>query len=252
MLYTVKEVSALSNVTVKTLHHYHKIGLLLPSEITEAGYRLYGMKELERLQEILFYKELDFPLEKINQLLEDDPERNAILSSQKELLLTRMGRLKGLIETLEASIQHTTEGETMNTRDMFRGFKNEEEWTNALAEQNEYLKDTYDYDLLENNNMDVNEMNEQAAEAVRFMNGMAESLKDGIKYDDESVIHLIGQHLESLNHQGHATSASDFAAQSRFFLSDDFHRNMLESQQTGLSYYLCTAAEAFAETKSME
>jgi DNA-binding transcriptional MerR regulator len=59
MLYTVKEVSDLSGVTIKTLHHYHKIGLLKPREISEAGYRLYGERELERLQEILFYRELE-------------------------------------------------------------------------------------------------------------------------------------------------------------------------------------------------
>ncbi|XWX60162.1 MerR family transcriptional regulator [Desulfitobacterium sp. AusDCA] len=62
MLYTVKEVAELAGVTIKTLHHYHKIGLLLPCEITDAGYRLYGPKELERLQQILFYRELDFSL----------------------------------------------------------------------------------------------------------------------------------------------------------------------------------------------
>ncbi|GGB40658.1 hypothetical protein GCM10011409_17690 [Lentibacillus populi] len=65
MLYTVKEMAKFANVTIKTLHHYHKIGLLYPYKVSEAGYRLYGMKELERLQQILFYRELDFPLKEI-------------------------------------------------------------------------------------------------------------------------------------------------------------------------------------------
>lgn len=69
-MYTVKEVSELSKVTIKTLHHYHKIGLLLPSRISDAGYRLYGMKELERLQEILFYRELEFSLDQIKEMCE--------------------------------------------------------------------------------------------------------------------------------------------------------------------------------------
>lgn len=67
MLYTVKEVSELSNVTVKTLHHYHKIGLLLPCKASGAGYRLYGTNELERLQEILFFREMDTPWIKSRQ-----------------------------------------------------------------------------------------------------------------------------------------------------------------------------------------
>ncbi|WP_397334090.1 MerR family transcriptional regulator [Paenibacillus macerans] len=99
MPYTVKEVSALSGVTVKTLHHYHKIGLLLPCEISEAGYRLYGMKELERLQQILFYRELDLPLVQIKLLLEGEPDRAAILKEQKALLHERKHRLETMIQT---------------------------------------------------------------------------------------------------------------------------------------------------------
>ncbi len=67
--YTVKEIAELTGVTIKTLHHYHKIGLLEPCKVTDAGYRLYGIKELERLQQILFYRELDFSLGDIKKLL---------------------------------------------------------------------------------------------------------------------------------------------------------------------------------------
>ena len=67
MEYTVKQVAEMTGVTVKTLHHYHKIGLLLPCRVTEAGYRLYGEGELMRLQQILFYRELDFSLGDIIQ-----------------------------------------------------------------------------------------------------------------------------------------------------------------------------------------
>lgn len=102
MLYTVKEVSELSGVTIKTLHHYHKIGLLVPSEISEAGYRLYGTKELERLQQILFYRELDFPLQKIRELLDGEPERELILQEQERLLLARQKRLEKIMGTLLA------------------------------------------------------------------------------------------------------------------------------------------------------
>ncbi len=70
-MYTVHEVAKLAHTTVKTLHHYHKIGLLIPEEITEAGYRLYGKKGVERLQQILFYKELDFPFKEIKRLLNE-------------------------------------------------------------------------------------------------------------------------------------------------------------------------------------
>lgn len=245
-MYTVKEVSELTKVTVKTLHHYHKIGLLPPDEISEAGYRLYGMKALERLQQILFYRELDFPLDQIKQLLERQPDRLPVLVSQKQLLAARMQRLQRLIGTIDETIRCTTEGETMDQTRMFAGFHTEEQWLEALEEQNRYVKDQYGYDMLDNAEIEVNEMNAQATEAAQFMNQMAQALKDGLPVDQESVRQLISGHLDFLNQHGHSISAADFAAQCRFFISDEFHRSMLESQQTGLSYYLRVAAESYA------
>lgn len=246
MLYTVKELSDLAKVTVKTLHHYHRIGLLLPHSVSDAGYRLYGEEELERLQQILFYRELDFPLKQIKQLLDGEPERLSILSSQKQLLQSNMSRMERLIQTIDESIRCTEKGVRMDTNKMFSGFQSEEEWKEALSRQNEYLKEKYAYDLIEENSIDVDAMNEAAQEAKQFMDGMAQTLKEGIKHDDPKVEHLIAQHIVSLNSQGHMTTAKDFAAQARFFLQDEFHRNMLEAQQTGLAYYLCVAAEDFA------
>lgn len=87
MQYTVKEVERLTGVTVKALHHYHKIGLLVPYEISDAGYRFYGENELERLQQILFYRELDFSLKDIKKAMDNEPNRLECLTQQKDLLL---------------------------------------------------------------------------------------------------------------------------------------------------------------------
>lgn len=245
-LLTVKEAAKVSGVTVKALHHYHKIGLLLPREISEAGYRLYGMEELQRLQEILFYRELDFPLEKIRRVLEDKPQRTAVLTEQEELLMERKARLEQLLHTLRRSIRHASEGEIMEMEDMFKGFGREEEWKEALSEQNEYLKETYGYDLLEKGTIDVEALNGQAAEAQRFTDGMAEALKNGVKFDHEDVRTLLRDHLDFLNKAGHAFTPQDYVEQAKFFMADDFHRQMLESRQTGLAYYLHAAADSWA------
>jgi DNA-binding transcriptional MerR regulator len=247
VLFTVKEVSDVTNVTIKTLHHYHKIGLLTPCEITEAGYRLYGMKELERLQQILFYRELDIPLKKIKQLLDDERDRVTILTEQKKLLLARVQRLERLLETLDESLDCAKKGEVMEKTKMFKGFEDENEWREALDEQHQYLKEKYGVELLKNQTIDVQAMNEKAMEAQRFLRGMANALKTGVRYDDGKVQHLIRRHLDNLQRHGHAISPANFAAQARFFLDDDFHRQMLESLQNGLAYYLCIAAESFAK-----
>lgn len=248
MLRTVKEVSELSGVTIKTLHHYHKIGLLAPREITDAGYRLYGMEELEKLQQILFYRELDFPLEQIKRLLAAEPDRLAILSEQRKLLLARKDRLEQLIRTMNDTMDKAKKGEGMEMDKMFAGFGSESEWKEALSAQNEHLKETYGFDLMEGDApIDVPEMNAQAAEAAAFMAAMADALRAGKKHSDEEVMSLVERHVAFQREHGDETNAETFAMQCRFFLEDDFHRGMLESQQTGLAYYLSAAADAYSK-----
>ncbi|WP_379153963.1 MerR family transcriptional regulator [Paenibacillus sp. sgz5001063] len=247
MLYTVKEVAELSGTTVKTLHHYHKMGLLRPAEVSEAGYRLYGMPELERLQQILLYKELDFTLEQIGQLLKDEPERLSILVEQEKLLLLRRQRLDTIIETLKKSITSRERGELMKDSEMFKGLASEQEWKEALQEQHDHLKETLDFDLMDASvPINVQKMNDMAMEGAAFMTAMADALRSGLKASDVSIAELIRRHLDYLGEHRHLVSATDFAAQNRFFLSDDFHLRMLEEQQTGLAYYLSAAADAYA------
>ena len=245
MLHTVKEVEELAGVTVKTLHYYHKIGLLQPCKVTEAGYRLYGEKELERLQQILFYRELDFSLIDIKRALDDEPVRLECLAKQQELLLARRQRLDRLIETINESIVLGKEGKAMNETKMFQGL-NKDGWKEALSEQKEYLKSKYRYDLPEVQETQVDNMNEQAIEAQQFIVCMRDALNNGWKADDKKTQEILKNHFLFLNEHGHKIDAKSFAAQTRFFIGDDFHRSMLESQQTGLSYYLCVAADMYA------
>lgn len=208
------------------------------------------MKELERLQEILFYRELDIPLDEIKKLMENHSERLSILLHQEKLLLARRTRLDTIIHTIGKSISSLKRGETMDQKDMFKGLANAEEWNEALSGQNEHLEETYGMEPFQVEQTDVERLNEQAAESAAFMGEMARSLQTGIKHDDEQTESLIRNHLDFLNKHGHKISAVDFVEQTRFFLSDEFHLRMLEDQQTGLAYYLHAAAEAFAGANS--
>lgn len=96
---TVHEVSKLSGVSIRSLHHYDKIGLLPATEVTEAGYRLYDEKALERLQMILLFKELQFPLKEITAILDNpDFDRSKALEQQIQLLKLRREHLQNLID----------------------------------------------------------------------------------------------------------------------------------------------------------
>ena len=95
---TVKEVSRLTGVSVRTLHHYDAIGLLKPSRVTEAGYRLYDDRALGRLQTILLFRELEFPLKEIKKMLDAaDFDPMAALDDQIHLLQLRRAHLDQLI-----------------------------------------------------------------------------------------------------------------------------------------------------------
>ncbi|MFI0741536.1 MerR family transcriptional regulator [Streptomyces sp. NPDC021100] len=106
MTYTVGQVSGFAGVTVRTLHHYDRTGLLSPSERSAAGYRLYSEADLGRLQQILFYRELGFSLEEIAAILEN-PQANAIdqLRARHKLLSEQIGRLRRLVEVAERAME---------------------------------------------------------------------------------------------------------------------------------------------------
>lgn len=120
---TVKEVADLVGISVRTLHHYDSINLLKPDNTTEAGYRLYNDKSLEKLQQILFFKELDFPLKKIKEILNDPSfDTKEALRLHKEMLLEKRLRIDKMIETIDKTNLHLKGEINMTKEERFEGF----------------------------------------------------------------------------------------------------------------------------------
>ena len=127
---TVKEVSQLTGISVRTLHYYDEIGLLKPSKTSEAGYRLYDDKALETLQQILFFREFDMPLAKIKAIMENpNLDRNQLLISQKSILLLKKERLERII----CSIEDILKGENKMDFEVFSNNDIEELYRSVLA-----------------------------------------------------------------------------------------------------------------------
>lgn len=125
--YSVKQVSKLAGVSVRTLHHYDKIGLLKPSERAESKYRYYYRNDLLKLQQILFYKELGFQLSQIQDILsEDDFDLMKALEFQRKELLKKADGLKQLIQTLDKTIVELKTGKEMKEEELYAGFPKEE------------------------------------------------------------------------------------------------------------------------------
>lgn len=99
---TVKEISNITGISVRTLHYYDEIGLLKPTDKSDAGYRLYDDKALEQLQQILFFREFDIPLKEIKAVMENPAlDRNHILKMQREMLLTKIKRMEYLVASID-------------------------------------------------------------------------------------------------------------------------------------------------------
>ena len=123
-LYTVGRVAALAHVTVRTLHHYDRIGLLSPSRRSENGYRLYDYADLERLRQIRLLRELRFSLEAIEHML-DAPayDRRSALVAQRELLRERQERTESIIRGVDRALAALEEETKMDATEMFEGLE---------------------------------------------------------------------------------------------------------------------------------
>lgn len=140
---TVKQLSKLAGVTPRTLHHYDEIGLLKPSRVGDNGYRYYGEESLLRLQQILFYRELDIPLDEIKNILgRRDFDVLGALHSHKDALQKQVIRLNRLIHTVDNTINHLKGNTIMNDKAYFEGFSEEEQEKYAVEAEQLYDAET--------------------------------------------------------------------------------------------------------------
>lgn len=142
-MYTVKQLAKLAGVSVRTLHYYDEIGLLKPSSLGGNGYRHYGQEAVLKLQQILFYRELELSLEEIKAVMGRPGfnVRNA-LESHKVALQGRVERLNRLIQTVDNTIDTLKGNENMDAKGLFEGFNEEEQEQYAKEAEQMYDPET--------------------------------------------------------------------------------------------------------------
>jgi DNA-binding transcriptional MerR regulator len=128
MVYTVKQLADLAGISIRTLHYYDEIGLLKPASYGENGYRYYDEPAVLRLQQILFFRELDFSLDEIQNIL-DWPDFDVLIALQthKESLRQKAERLNRLINTVDNTILHLKGELEMGQKSFFEGFTEEKQ-----------------------------------------------------------------------------------------------------------------------------
>ncbi|MEA3321632.1 MAG: MerR family transcriptional regulator [Bacillota bacterium] len=124
MEYTVQKLAKMAGVTGRTLRYYDEIGILKPARISASGYRIYGQAEVDKLQQILFYRELELDLESIQKII-NAPTFNEVeaLKEHREKLLTKQKRLEGLIKSVDRTLAAKEGSITMSDKEKFEAFK---------------------------------------------------------------------------------------------------------------------------------
>ncbi|MEV5127533.1 MerR family transcriptional regulator [Streptomyces decoyicus] len=248
MSYSVGQVAAFAGVTVRTLHHYDEIGLLLPGERNHAGHRRYGEDDLDRLQQILFYRELGFPLDEVAALLDDphaDPQEH--LRRQHDLLTGRIGRL----QEMAAAVEHAMEARRMKVRltpeekfEVFGDFdpdahaaEAEERWggTDAYKESQRraaaYTKD--DWKRL-------------TAEFDALHRAMADLLAQGVPADSEAAMDVAEEHRRFISGTYYDCTYEMHSGLGEMYVTDERFTATYEAIRPGLAVYMRDAMLANA------
>lgn len=250
--YTVKQVATMSGVSVRTLHHYDQIGLLRPASVGDNGYRYYGREELLRLQQILFHRELEFPLEAIAAVLAaPDFDRLAALRRHRSRLDAQARRYRRLLRTLDDTLA-ALEGETdMKDKDLYQGFAPEKQ-----AEYEAWLIDRYgdkaraeiDHGKAMMKGWTADDGAGFKAEIEAIEAGLAQAMADGLPPDSASVSGLVRRHHAWVARSWKAppTREAYLGLAAMYGDHPDF-RARYEDRATGLLEYLQAAMTAFAE-----
>lgn len=185
MDYTINNLSKLAGVSTRTLRYYDEIGLLKPKRISSSGYRIYGEDEVNLLQQILFYKELDLPLEKIKSIVSsEDFDFVEALNEHKRSLLERQKQIEKLLNNVNQTLLSLTGGMEMSNKDKFEGFKKD------MIEKNEEkygreIREKYGDEKVNESNKKFSGLSEeQYKESERLRIEINEKLVEAMKTND--------------------------------------------------------------------
>jgi DNA-binding transcriptional MerR regulator len=250
--YTVKQVAKLSGVSVRTLHHYDQIGLLKPDCVGANGYRYYGRDELLRLQQILFHRELGFPLEEIRQMVDaPDFDRTAALRAHRAKLEAETRRYRRLVRTIDETLAALQGAATMDDKAMYRGFdpKKQAEHEAWLADRyGDGIKDRIAAGKAKMAGWTQADYDAGLAEMAAIEAGLAKALADGLPAHSGAVGDLIRRHHAWVARAWPAPPTREaYIGLGSLYEEHPEFRARYEALGVGMIDYMRAAMKAFAE-----
>jgi DNA-binding transcriptional MerR regulator len=246
MVYTVKAVAEIAGVSIRTLHHYDEIGLLRPASASPAGYRLYSRADLERLQQVLFFKELGFGLREIREIL-DSPgfDRRQALASHRRLLLEQKRRRERLIESVDQSIDSIERGDSMDESAMFEVFdrKQLEEWREEARQK--WGSERVDESWQRASRYSREDLERIKAEGEDYTVKIA-ALMDRDPADAE-VQWQVGRHFKLINDSYYACTPEIFRGLGEMYVRDSRFTEFYDRVKPGLADFMRRAMAVYAD-----
>ncbi|MBC1890558.1 MerR family transcriptional regulator [Listeria booriae] len=249
MEYTVQKLAKLAGVSTRTLRYYDEIRILKPARINSSGYRIYGQNEVDRLQQILFYREMNVGLDKIKAILEQpDFDETEALKTHRAQLLDKRKQLDELIRNVEKSIAHSERRITMTDQEKFEGFKqkmideNEEKYGTEIREK-------YGDDKINKSNAKLKGMSEAEMERVnRLAETILVELAEAFETGDpagEKAQEVAAMHKEWLSTYWDTYSKEAHAGLAQMYVDDERFTAYYDKDQPGLAAFLRDAIVIF-------
>ncbi|WP_461207304.1 MerR family transcriptional regulator [Clostridium sp. DL1XJH146] len=251
-MYKVKEVADVVGISVRTLHHYDKIGLLKPESINEAGYRLYSENDLIKLQQVLFFKELDFKLEDIKIILNDPKfDREGALKTHKEILIKKKQRLEEIIKSVDTTLSSIKGGIDMSKKETFEPFDMREinDYKEKYAEE---VKAKYDKKVVDECNKKTakyskNKWQEITEEGNEIYRKIAAIMEKGPK--DEEVQKLVAQYRKYISDNFYTFTVEIFRGLGDLYVCDDRFTKNIDKTKPGLAEFLKEAMHFYCDNQ---
>jgi len=196
-MFSIKEIADLAGITTRTLRYYDKLGILVPTEIADNGYRLYDRKNLLQLQQVMFLRELDVPLKDIQHMLSrPDYLPVAALEKHRAAILIQVERLRKLLDTLDSTIANLKGDHKMADQEFFEGFDE----TQYEVETRELWGDTSQHKESQRKwaSYSKDQKEEIKQEGGRIALRMVTE-NPGVKPDDPDVQAAVGEYYDYLN-----------------------------------------------------
>ncbi|HEY0401202.1 MAG TPA: MerR family transcriptional regulator [Blastococcus sp.] len=244
----VGEVAALAGVTVRTLHHYDRIGLLSPSGRTAAGYRQYSAADLDRLHQVLLYRELGFSLEDVATLLDaPDADPEAHLRRQHRLLRDRLERTRAMVAAVEKEMEARSMGISLTPEERFEVFGDwlPEEYE-AEAEEKWGDTDAWAQSQWRTRSYSKNDWVRIKAEGDDIERRFAAALQSGAAPDSAEAMDLAEEHRQQITRNFYDCPPAMHAGLGRMYVEDERFTAHYEQIAPGLAQYVSAAVQANA------